>query len=94
MKTELSKEQIIEIGTKLANAGIVTKYQARSHSHNAYNLFPQTSAQYDWLKRDWGTTANLIILRTEAEVKKACPEIAEYLTTTNSGRFCRICIIL
>lgn len=94
METKFTKDQIINIGNKLAKAGLITGYAPRSHSHNIKSLFPQTSAQYDWLKRTNGTTANLIILHTEEEVKELCPEIAEYLTTTNSGRFCRICIVL
>lgn len=93
MKT-ISKQQVIEIGNKLADAGLVTKYAARSHSHNEFSLFPQTSAQYDWLKRKFGTTSNLCLTYTVQEVLSVCPELEGYVKATQSGRFCRIYITL
>ena len=89
-----SKDQVLEIGNKLANAGLVVTYPARSHSHNVYSLFPQTSAQYDWLKRECGTTSNLILPYTVEEVLTTCPELAGNVVTTKSGRFCRISVNL
>lgn len=93
MKT-FTKEQVIEIGNKLANAGLVVKYAPRSHSHNAFSLFPQTSAQYEWLKRNCGTTSNNVIPYTTDEVLTVCPELSGVLNPTKSGRFCRINILL
>ena len=93
MKT-FTKKQIIEIGNKLANVGLVLKYTPRSHSHNAFSLFPQTSAQYEWLKKDCGTTSNNVILYTADEVLNVCPELSGVVTPTKSGRFCRINISL
>lgn len=94
MNTNFSKQQIIEIGNKLATKGMVCKYPPRSHSHNTFSLFPQTSAQYDWLKRDCGTTSNLVIVYTAEEVLAVCPELNGYVHPTKSKRFCRISISL
>lgn len=93
MKT-ISKEEIIAIGNKLANANLVVKYAARSHSHNIYSLFPQTEAQYNWLKRTCGTTSNVVLTNTVDEVLSVCPEVANFISKTKSGRFCRINISL
>lgn len=92
--TTFTKDQVIEIGNKLANAGLVFKYEPRSHSHNIFSLFPQTSAQYEWLKKECGTTANNVILYTVDEVLTICPELSGFTTPTKSGRFCRIHISL
>lgn len=89
-----TKEQVIEIGNRLANAGLVVKYAARSHSHNCFVLFPQTEAQYNWLKRNYGTTSNLCITNTVEEVLTVCPELSGYVKQTKSNRFCRISISL
>lgn len=93
MKT-ISKKEVITIGNKLADANLVVKYAARSHSHNIFSLFPQTEAQYNWLKRTCGTTSNLILKYTVDEVLAVCPEVIDFITKTKSGRFCRINIIL
>lgn len=93
MKT-FTKEQVIEIGNKLANAGLIVKYAPRSHSHNAFSLFPQTSAQYEWLKKNYGTTFNNVILYTATEVLTICPELSDVVSSTKSGIFCRINISL
>lgn len=92
--TTFTKEQIIEIGNKLANAGLVVKYSPRSHSHNVFSLFPQTSAQYEWLKKKYGTTSNVSILYTVNEVLAICPELSNVISPTKSDRFCRINISL
>lgn len=91
---KFSKDQVLEIGNKLATAYLITKYPARSHSRNVYSLFPQTSAQYDWLKRDCGTTSNLVLPHTVEEVLAVCPELSGNIIATKSGRFCRIDIQL
>ena len=89
-----TKEKIIEIGRKLANAGLIVKYAPRSHSHNCFSLFPQTEAQYNWLKRNYGTTSNLCMTNTVEEVLAICPELSGVISPTKSGRFCRINIKL
>lgn len=91
---KFSKDQIIESGKKLAAAGLVITYPAHSHSHNTATLFPQTGAQYDWLRRKVGTTSNLVLPYTVEEVLSVCPELADNVITTKSGRFCRIDISL
>lgn len=91
---KFSKDQVIELGKKLAAKGLVITYSARSHSHIIYSLFPQTGAQYDWLRREAGTTPNLILPYTVEEVLSVCPELADNVITTKSGRFCRIVISL
>lgn len=93
-KHNFTKQQIIEIGNKLANAGLITKYAPRSHSHDSLNLFPQTEAQYNWLKRNNGTTSGLIVLHTEEKILTTCPELIGFVSKTKSGRFCRINITL
>lgn len=94
MKRNFSKQEVIEIGNKLAKANFVATYKPRSHSHNVFSLFPQTEAQYDWLKRDCGTTCNLVICYTAEEVLKEVPELRDNIRPTKSGRFCRIDITL
>lgn len=95
MKTkELDKQKVIEIGKKLAKANFIKTYSPRSHSHDVFSLFPQTDAQYRWLKRECGTTRNLVIIYTAEEVLKEVPELQGYVTPTKSGRFCRIKISL
>ena len=91
---KFSKSEIIELGKKLAAAGLVITYPARSHSHNVYSLFPQTGAQYDWLRRGVGTTSNLTLPYTVEEVLSVCLELTGNITATKSGRFCRIDISL
>lgn len=91
---KFSKDQVIELGKKLAVEGLVFTYPARSRSHNVRSLFPQTSAQYDWLRREVGTTSNLILLYSVEEVLSLFPELAGSVTATKSGRFCRIDITL
>lgn len=94
MKRIFSKQEVIDIGNKLAKANFVATYKPRSHSHNVFSLFPQTEAQYNWLKRNCGTTYNVIILYTIEEVLKEVPELRDNIRPTKSGRFCRIDITL
>lgn len=94
MKRIFSKQEVIEVGNKLAKANFVATYKPRSHSHNVFSLFPQTEAQYNWLKRNCGTTYNVIILYTIEEVLKEVPELRDNIRPTKSGRFCRIDITL
>lgn len=89
-----TKEQVIEIGNKLADAGLVAKYAPRSHSHNEFSLFPQTSAQYDWLKHFCGTICNVVILHTVDRVLSVCPELEGVVKPTKSKQMCRIHISL
>lgn len=89
-----TKQQVIEIGNKLADANLIAKYAPRSHSHCEFSLFPQTSAQYDWLKRSFGTTSNLVILHTKDEVLSVCPELKDVVRPTKSKQMCRINISL
>ena len=89
-----SKDEVIEIGNKLAQQGLVVRYEPRSHSHNTRTLFPQTSAQYDWLKRTAGTTDNVIILTPAENVVAIFPELVGHVTSTKSGNNCRIDITL
>lgn len=91
---KFSKSEVIEIGNKLAQQGLVVRYEPRSHSHNTATLFPQTGAQYDWLRREAGTTSNLILPYTVEGVLSTCPELADNVIATKSGRFCRIDISL
>lgn len=93
-KKEFSKEQVIEIGQRLAAAGLIVNFPPRSHSHNVFVLFPQTSAQFDWLRRVCGTTYNNVLLCTVAEVLAVCPELEDNVKPTKSRRFCRIDISL
>ena len=90
----MNRQEVISIGQKLANAGIIKKYPARSHSHDIWSLFPQTEAQFKWLKKKCGTTYNLVIIHTAEEVLSICPELQGYVTKTKSGRFCRVVISL
>lgn len=94
MKRIFSEQEVIEVGNKLAKANFVATYKPRSHSHNVFSLFPQTEAQYNWLKRNCGTTYNVIILYTIEEVLKEVPELRDNIRPTKSGRFCRIDITL
>lgn len=94
MKKTLTKQQIIEIGNKLADANIVDKYPPRSHSHNRYNLFPQSEAQYNWLKKDCGITSNLIVIHPAEEVLAICPELEGCVKATKNKKWCRIHISL
>lgn len=94
MKRIFSKQEVIDIGNKLAKVNFVATYKPRSHSHNVFSLFPQTEAQYNWLKRNCGTTYNVIILYTIEEVLKEMPELRDNIRPTKSGRFCRIDITL
>lgn len=94
MRRNFTKQEVIEIGKKLAKANFVATYKPRSHSHDAFNLFPQTEAQYNWLKRNYGTTYNVTILYTVDEVVKVVPEVKDNIKPTKSDRFCRIDITL
>lgn len=91
---KFSKEEVIELGNKLAQQGLVVRYKPRSHSHNTRALFPQTDAQYDWLKRTAGTTDNVIILSTVEDIVSGFPELSGRVTSTKSGNNCRIDITL
>ena len=91
---KFSKSEVIELGNKLAQQGLVVRYEPRSHSHNSRTLFPQTSAQYDWLKRTVGTTDNVIILSTAEDIVSRFPELSGHVTSTKSGNNCRIDITL
>lgn len=86
--------EIITAGKKLAAANMVATYKAGSHSHDADTLFPQTEAQYRWLKKNYGTTANVVILKPVEDVLNVCPELQGYVKPTKSGRFSRIEITL
>lgn len=94
MKRNFTKQEVIEIGNKLAKANFVVTYKPRSHSHNAFSLFPQTEAQYNWLKRNYGTTYNVTISYTAEEVLREVPELRDNIKPTKSRRFCRIDISL
>ncbi len=94
MKSRFSKNEIIEIGNKLANAGLIAKYPPRSHSHDAFSLIPQTPAQYDWLKRYCGTTYNVVIIHSVDKILSIAPELEGHVKKTKSGQFCRIDIEL
>lgn len=87
-------EEIIEAGQKLAAANMVVTYKAGSHSHDAELLFPQTEAQYRWLKKNYGTTANVVMMKPVEDVLNVCPELSGYVKPTKSGRFSRIEITL
>lgn len=91
---KFSKSEVIELGNKLAQQGLVVRYEPRSHSHDTRTLFPQTSAQYDWLKRTAGTTDNVIILSTVEDIVSRFPELSGHVTSTKSGNNCRIDITL
>lgn len=94
MKRKFNKQEVIEIGKKLAKANFVTTYKPRSHSHNIGSLFPQTEAQYEWLKRECGITTNVLIFHTEEEVLKVAPELIGCIRKSGNGQSCRIEIIL
>ena len=91
---KFSKSEVIELGRKLAQQGLVVCYGPGSHSHNTRTLFPQTGAQYDWLKRTAGTTDNVIILSTVEDIVSRFPELSGHVTGTKSGNNCRIDITL
>lgn len=91
---EFTMAEIIDFGARLAKAGLIAVYPPRSHSHNIFSLFPQTSAQFDWLRRTYGTTANVSILHPAAAVLEVCPELAGCVKETKCGKFCRIMIQL
>lgn len=91
---EFTKAEIIDFGARLAKAGLIAVYPSRSHSHNVFSLLPQTSAQFDWLRRTCGTTANVCILHPAAAVLDVCPELAGCVRETKSGKFCRIILPL
>ena len=93
-KKILTKEEVIRIGKKLADAGLIVAYPPRSHSHNVFSLFPQTSAQYDWLRRECGTTCNKVVLYPVEKVLAVCPELEGYVRPTKSRNMCRIDISL
>lgn len=94
MTKNFSKAEVIDFGRRLAEAGLICKYPPRSHSHNINALFPQTAAQYDWLRRDCGSTYNLCLCHSIEEVLAVCPELEGQVKATKSGRFCRILIRL
>ena len=91
---EFTMNEIINIGIKLADAGLVVRYAPRSHSHNCMALFPQTPAQYRWLKREYGLTDNVLIFEPASAVLAICPELEGYVSQTKSGGMCRIRIRL
>ena len=93
-KSIFSKEEVIAIGKELAKNKLVEEYPHRSHSHDIFSLFPQTAAQYDWLKRLCGTTYNVIVLHTVDEVLDVVPELKGFVIPTKNGKFCRIDITL
>lgn len=94
MKWDFSKEEIIEMGNKLAKNNFVKTYPHRSHSHDIFSLFPQTEAQYKWLKKQCGNTYNVIVLHTVEEVCNVIPQLKGHIVPTKSGKFCRIDITL
>lgn len=94
MKRDFSKEEIIAIGNKLAKNKLVKEYPHGSHSHDVFSLFPQTPAQYDWLKRKCGTTCNVILLHTVEKVCNVIPQLKGHIVPTKSGKFSRIDITL
>lgn len=91
---KFNQNEIIELGKKLSKAGFVAEYKPRSHSHILYSLFPQTVAQYQWVKKEAGTTANVIIRASKEEVLKLFPELEGLVTSTASKDACRIHIEL
>lgn len=91
---KFNKDQVLEIGKKLAQQGLVVRYEPRSRSHNTATLFPQTNAQYDWLKRTVGTTSNVIVFAPAENVVSLFPELSGCVTSTKSGSSCRIYISL
>lgn len=94
MATNLTMNDVINAGQKLADANMVVKFKAGSHSHDAELLFPQTEAQYRWLKKNYGTTANVVMMKPVEDVLNVCPELSGYVKPTKSGRFSRIEITL
>lgn len=94
MKHNLTKETIINIGKRLAEKGYVIRYAPGSHSHNVFTLFPQTAAQYEWLRKNYGTTCNNIVYKNIEQVLSVCPELKEYVKKTKSGDMCRIYLTL
>ena len=94
MATNLTMNDVINAGKKLADANMVATYKAGSHSHDAELLFPQTEAQYRWLKKNYGTTANVCILKPVEDVLSVCPGLSGYVKPTTSGKYSRIEITL
>ena len=94
MEHNFTPEQICEFGQRMAAAKLITTYAPHSHSHNINLLFPQTPAQFRWLRKEYGTTLNLCIIYTCDEVAAVVPELKPYLKATRSGRFCRIDLTL
>lgn len=86
----MEKEDVIRIGQRLAALGWIVTYKPRSHSHNVFSLFPQTAAQYDWLRRCYGTTYNVIIFKTKDQMLAEFPELVGKVKSTKCGDSCRI----
>ena len=94
MKHNFTPLEICGFGQRLATAKLVTFFGLRSRSHNTDVLFPQTLAQYRWLKKVCGTTYNCIILHLVDAVENIVPELKEYIKPTKNNRFCRIDLVV
>lgn len=90
MEHHFTPTEICEFGQRLATAKLITTFRPRSRSHNTDVLFPQTLAQYRWLKKVCGTTYNRIILHPVEAVENIVPELEGYIVPTKNNRYCRI----
>ena len=90
MQHNFTPDQICEIGQRLAALGLVKGFAPHSHSHNVDILFPQTLAQYRWLKSNCGTTYNCVILFPKDKIAELIPELSDFLVSTKSKQFTRI----
>ena len=90
MKHNFTPLEICGFGQRLATAKLITFFGPRSRSHNTDVLFPQTLAQYRWLKKVCGTTYNCIILHPVETVEDIVPELKGYIIPTQCIKFCRI----
>lgn len=90
MQHKFTPEQICEIGQRLAALGLVKEFAPHSHSHNVSILYPQTLAQYRWLKSNYGTIYNCVILFPKDKIAELIPELSDFLVSTKSKQFTRI----
>lgn len=90
MQHNFTPDKICEIGQRLAALGLVKGFAPNSHSHNVDILFPQTLAQYRWLKSNCGTTYNCAILFPKDKIAELIPELSDFLVSTKSKQFTRI----
>lgn len=94
MEHNFTPQEICEFGQRMAMENIISTFAPRSHSHGARILFPQTLAQFSWLKSYCGTTYNCVILYPVARVAEVVPELSKYLVPTKSKNYCRIDLTL